>query len=86
MEIENMKLCKICNIEKSIIEYYKDKKNKDKLKNYCKSCWNLVTGKDYKKNYNYIIKDKLECIYCNRLCKSQYHLNIHLKGTHYIEV
>ena len=36
-----MKKCGICNIEKSIGDFYPDRKSKDGLNHYCKPCVNL---------------------------------------------
>ena len=58
------KICKYCQKEKSIIDFYKNNKNKDKLSNICKKCdsernrTHRVTNKEHIKNYQLAIKDK----------------------------
>jgi hypothetical protein len=60
------KICKKCNIEKNIDEYYIKNKNKNTFRNQCKDCMNLY-AKKYKnenkekidkKNKEYLIKNK----------------------------
>ena len=46
------KICRVCQIEKSIYEYNKNNRNKDNLNNMCKEC-----GKIY--SFNYRKKNKL---------------------------
>lgn len=42
-----MKICKKCKIEKELLEFYKQKSNKDGLNSLCKNCWN-----EYQKPYS----------------------------------
>lgn len=44
------KICINCKIEKSIIEYSKDKQRKDKLNIYCKICKSEKNKKEYQRN------------------------------------
>lgn len=44
----NQKLCKSCNIEKSLCCFYKDLKFKDGYKNDCKKCISEKNKKEYK--------------------------------------
>lgn len=43
----NMKLCKLCKVEKPGTEFYRTKMTKDGLRGHCKQCI-----KEYNKNYN----------------------------------
>lgn len=45
-----MKKCKKCNIEKELISFFKDKRSKDGLQCYCKTCKSLLIGDYYKNN------------------------------------
>jgi len=45
-----MKKCTKCNIEKQETLFFKDKKSKDGLQYYCKSCKSLLIGDYYKSN------------------------------------
>ena len=61
--VENsMKVCKICNIEKEINQFPKNKKMKDGLLNSCKTCLNKRRKISYKKNIDkrkeYLSKNK----------------------------
>jgi len=51
-----MKICKKCNVEKSLGEFHKDKRTKDGLYKWCKSC---------KKEYDLIYRktDKIQNLY-----------------------
>lgn len=57
-----MKVCKICNIEKEINQFPKNKKMKDGLLNSCKTCLNKRRKISYKKNIDkrkeYLSKNK----------------------------
>jgi len=48
-----MKLCKKCNINKSLNEFFKDVKMKDKYKSFCKNCYNEDPSRSskYRKNF-----------------------------------
>lgn len=49
------KICRKCNTEKSIAEFYPKKDNKDKLSSYCKSCisdYSKVWQKEHKDHMN----------------------------------
>ena len=54
----NKKVCKRCMTEKSLSEFYGEKKNKDGLRLYCKSCDKEPNRLTYKKNKD-IKKNKL---------------------------
>lgn len=54
------KLCSNCNLNKSLNEFYKHKKNKDNLSYHCKDCISLKR-KEYREN--------------NRVKLSKYHKN-----------
>jgi len=45
-----MKTCNKCKIEKELVEFNKDKFNKDKLKTTCKNCSNIEKKKYYQNN------------------------------------
>jgi hypothetical protein len=47
-----MKECKMCFIEKSSDEFYKNSKNKDLMDNYCKPCRASLNRISHLKNYN----------------------------------
>lgn len=49
-----MKICTICNIEKSIDDFYRRKDSKDGIRHECKICWN-----EKKRKYNLENKTKI---------------------------
>lgn len=61
-----MKICNKCNINKDLIDFYKDKTHKDGLTSNCKLCKNKMNQswridnreKDLKDKHNYYIKNK----------------------------
>jgi hypothetical protein len=74
------KVCKKCNEEKDICNFNKDKKRKDGLKNFCKTCSNIQRNEWVKNNkekndatrkeYNEKNKDRIKLVkqkYSNRI-------------------
>jgi hypothetical protein len=53
----NIKECAKCKIEKPINEFNKDRKRKDSLYIYCRSCKSII-GKEYRNNFSYEQKEK----------------------------
>ena len=47
------RICKICKIEKNILEFDKDNRRKDKVSSKCKDC-----RRDYHNNYNNLNREK----------------------------
>jgi hypothetical protein len=45
-----MKICKRCNAEKTLTEFYKDSSKKDKLTIYCKTCCKIAESAYHRKN------------------------------------
>lgn len=88
-----MKKCTRCNIEKEIIEFGKDKLNKDGLKCICKDCIKKY-NKEYAVKYNLNNKEKIsernKKFYINNSQKlkqkvKEYHLNNKDKRKEYIK-
>ena len=50
-----LKLCTHCKIEKSLDNFTKDNKSKDKLSIYCKNCIKEFSKKYYSKNKKFIL-------------------------------
>jgi len=53
--LKNMKMCKKCGV---ISDNFGQSKNKDRLNNWCKSCYN-----EHNKNYNKTKKGLVKCMY-----------------------
>lgn len=65
--MENLKICKKCNSEKSISEFTKNKNCKDGVEGTCKKCKNIYRKEKYKtllKN-NVLQKGTKICLKCN---------------------
>ena len=76
------KLCSKCNIEKTIDQYYKNKKHKDGLSGYCKVCHNHQSYAYRKSN-----PDKFKQIQRRAALKGKYNISeeqyqemFHLQG------
>jgi len=64
------KLCRKCNIEKSLAFFYKEPQNADKLCNHCKECRNLYAKEHYNKNKN-IYKERAKDSYLKDKTKNK---------------
>lgn len=62
-----MKICTKCNIEKDFLEYSKNKKSKDGLQHFCKSCMSEISqkykDKQYSKKWRENNPEKEECVH-----------------------
>ena len=54
------KICKICNIEKNVLDFYKRPDGKNNLRNECKICLNKNNQKWHLNNKTKILNDKKE--------------------------
>jgi len=78
MEINNTfsKICKSCQIAKSLTEYYKDEKAKDKKRSICKACQSSINSKNQMMKYKPVPQIFCQC--CNRYLKKSDNYEIHL--------
>jgi hypothetical protein len=54
------KICRVCQIDKSISEYNKNTRNKDNLNNMCKECGKIYAFNYRKKNYEKVLQKEKE--------------------------
>ncbi len=54
--MEQLKICRICNVEKPISEFYKTKDTKDRHRSECRECLKFHK-EEYKKNNPEIVKN-----------------------------
>jgi len=78
METQNTssKFCKCCQISKSLSEYYKDEKAKDKKRSICKTCQSSINSKNQMMKYKPIPQIFCQC--CNRFLKKSDNYEMHL--------
>ena len=50
------KVCTNCGYEKSAKDFYKDKRNKDRLTSWCKACINIYQSLYYQENKEKILE------------------------------
>lgn len=92
--MKSKKTCSCCKIEKSITEFYNDKKAKDGLTSQCKTCripysrghrkkqYNLATryGMSLKEYNDLCIKQNKKCVICDDECSDLVVDHNHITG------
>lgn len=90
-----MKICNKCKQEKSFSEFNKNKRKKDGLQDYCKTCKSKSDNKYYLENTeSFNIRNKkwsekrfkeIEKIFINRSCKKCGETRTHVLDFHHID-
>lgn len=79
----NMKICRKCNIEKTEMNFYKAKSNKDGLNNQCKNCFKEEVKTNTSKKDKLVIKEKNKEWRKIRMENPDYRKSLNQKGKKY---